>query len=103
MYSDHPSASQLLEDAKNEFAYADNVLKELIQVIRLRQNKESFHYNALSYISKWEEYREERALSDSSSNDGDSSYPLDYYKSLEKTTRTLIKELSDDFRNELRR
>ena len=54
-------------------------------------------------IDKWKEYREERALCDSSINKKESYLPLHYYRNMERTTKSLIKELKEDYKYELKR
>ena len=103
LYSDNRSLMEELEIAKKDFEKTDEELDELLEQIRSNQNKESLFYNDLSFIDNWKEYREVRAKSESSVNHGESYLPQYYYRSMERATRTLIKELREDFKHELRR
>ena len=103
LYSDNRSLMEELEIAKKDFEKTDKELEELLEQIRSNQNKESLFYNDLSFINNWKEYREVRAKSESSVNHGESYLPQYYYRSMERATRTLIKELREDFKYELRR
>lgn len=103
LYSDNRSLMEEYEIAKKDFEKTDKELEYLLGQIRLNQNKDSLFYNDLNFIDKWKEYREVRAKSESSVNHGKSYLPLYYYKSMERATRTLIKELKEDFKYELRR
>lgn len=103
LYSDNRSLMEEFEIAKRDFEKTDKELEELLEQIRLNENKESLFYNDLNFIDKWKEYREVRAKSESSVNHGESYLPQYYYRSMERATRTLIKELKDDFKYELRR
>lgn len=103
LYSDHVSGIEEIEIAQKDYEKADKELKELIEAIKLKQDKGRFHYNDFSYIDKWKEYREERALCDSSIEYKESYSPLDYYRNMERTTKSLIKELKEDYKYELRR
>ena len=103
LYSDQISGIEEIEIAQKEYEKADKELEELIETLKVKQDKGPFHYNDFSYIDKWKEYREERALCDSSINYKDSYSPLNYYKNMERTTKSLIKELKEDYKYELRR
>lgn len=103
LYSDNRSLMEELEIAKKDFEKTDKELEELLEQIRSNQNKESLFYNDLSFIDNWKEYREVRAKSESSVNHGESYLPQYYYRSMERATRTLIKELREDFKYELRK
>ena len=103
LYSDHLSGIEEIKIAQKEFEKADKELEELIDTLRLKQDKGPFHYNDFSYIDKWKEYREERALCDSSINNKESYLPLHYYRNMERTTKSLIKELKEDYKYELKR
>lgn len=103
LYSDNRSLMEELEIAKTDFEKTDKELEELLEQIRSNQNKESLFYNDLSFIDNWKEYREVRAKSESSVNHGESYLPQYYYRSMERATRTLIKELREDFKYELRK
>lgn len=102
LYSDHISGVEEIEIAKKEYEKANKELEELIETLKVKQDKGSFHYNDFSYIDKWKGYREERALCDSSINNKESYLPLHYYWSMKRTTKSLIKELKDDFKYELK-
>lgn len=103
LYSDQLSGIAEIEIAQKEYEKADKELEELIETLILKQDKGYFHYNDFSYIDKWKEYRKERALCDSSINNKDSYLPLWYYRNLERTTKSLIKELKEDYKNDLRK
>lgn len=103
LYSDHISGIEEIQIAQKDYEKADKELKELIEAINLKQDKGRFHYNDFSYIDKWKEYREERALCDSSIEYKESYSPLDYYRNMERTTKSLIKELKEDYKYELRK
>lgn len=103
LYSDHISGIEEIDIAKKEYEKANKELEELIETLKLKQDKGPFHYNDFSYIDKWKEYREERAFCDSSTNNKESYLPLYYYKNMERTTKSLIKELKEDYKYELKR
>lgn len=103
LYSDHVSGIEEIEIAQKEYEKADKELEELIEAIKLKQDKGRFHYNDFSYIDKWKEYRQERALCDSTIEYKESYSPLCYYRNMERTTRSLIKELKEDYKYELKR
>ena len=103
LYSDQISGVEEIEIAKKEYEKANKELEELIETLKLKQDKGPFHYNDFSYIDKWKEYREERALCDSSINNKESYLPLHYYRNMERTTKSLIKELKEDYKYELKR
>ena len=103
LYSDHIGGIEEIEIAKKEYEKANKELEELIETLKVKQEKGPFHYNDFSYIDKWKEYREERALCDSSINNKESYLPLHYYRNMERTTKSLIKELKEDYKYELKR
>lgn len=103
LYSDQISGVEEIEIAKKEYEKANKELEELIDVLKVKQDKGPFHYNDFSYIDKWKEYREERALCDSSINNKEGYLPLHYYRNMERTTKSLIKELKEDYKYELKR
>lgn len=103
LYSDQLSDIEEIEIAKKEYEKADKELEELIETLKLKQDKGPFHYNDFSYIDKWKEYRAERALCDSATNNKESYLPLRYYLDMERTTKSLIKELKEDYKYELKR
>lgn len=103
LYSDHIGGIEEIEISKKEYEKANKELEELIETLKVKQEKGSFHYNDFSYIDKWKEYREERALCDSSINNKESYLPLHYYRNMERTTKSLIKELKEDYKYELKR
>lgn len=103
LYSYHKSGIEEIEIAQKEYEKTDKELDELIETLKLKQDKGPFHYNDFSYIDKWKEYRQERALCDSSISYKESYSPLYYYKNMERTTKSLIKELKEDYKNELKR
>lgn len=103
LYSDHIGGIEEIEIAKKEYEKANKELEELIETLKVKQEKGPFHYNDFSYIDKWKEYREERALCDSSINNKESYLPLYYYRNMERTTKSLIKELKEDYKYELKR
>lgn len=103
LYSDQISGVEEIEIAQKEYEKANKELEELIDVLKVKQDKGPFHYNDFSYIDKWKEYREERALCDSSINNKESYLPLHYYRNMERTTKSLIKELKEDYKYELKR
>ena len=103
LYSDHIGGIEEIEIAKKEYEKASKKLEELIETLKVKQEKGPFHYNDFSYIDKWKEYREERALCDSSINNKESYLPLHYYRNMERTTKSLIKELKEDYKYELKR
>ena len=100
LYSDQISIEEEYENAKKKYNDAELELEELIERIKSTQNK--LFYVDFSYINKWKEYREERALCDSSYNEEIYS-PLLYVQNKERTTKALIKELKDDYKNELKK
>lgn len=103
LYSDHISGIEEIEIAQKEYEKADKELEELIETLKLKQEKGPFHYNDFSYIDKWKEYRKERAFCDTSINNKESYLPLHYYRNMERTTKSLIKELKEDYKFELRK
>ena len=103
LYSDHIGGLEEIEIAQKEYEKANEELEKLIEILKVKQDKGPFHYNDFSYIEKWKEYREERALCDSSINNKESYLPLDYYRNMERTTKSLIKELKEDYKYELKR
>ncbi len=103
LYSDHISGIEEIEIAQKEYEKADKELEELIETLKLKQYKGPFHYNDFSYIDKWKEYRKERAFCDTSINNKESYLPLHYYRNMERTTKSLIKELKEDYKFELRK
>jgi len=103
LYSDQISGIEEIEIAKKNYEKADKELEELIVTLKVKQDRGPFHYNNFSYIDKWKEYRQERALCDSSINYEDSYLPLWYYRNLERNTKSLIKELKEDYKYELRK
>lgn len=103
LYSDQIDGIKEIEIAQEEYEKADKELDELIETLKVKQKKGPFHYNDFSYIDKWKEYRKERAFCDSSINNKESYLPLWYYRNLERTTRSLIKELKEDYKYELKR
>lgn len=103
LYSYQLSGLEAIEIAQKEYEKADEELVELIDVLKVKQDKGPFHYNDFSYIEKWREYRKERALCDSSINNKESILPLHYYRDMERTTKTLIKELKEDYKYELKK
>lgn len=103
LYSDQISNIEEIDIAQKEYEKANKELEELIETLKLKQDKGSFHYNDFSYIDKWKEYREERAFCDSVTNNKESYLPLYYYKNMERTTKSLIKELKEDYKYELKR
>ncbi|WP_036911470.1 DUF1311 domain-containing protein [Prevotella sp. FD3004] len=103
LYSDQISGIEEIEIAQKEYEKANKELEELIDVLKVKQDKGPFHYNDFSYINKWKEYREERALCDSSINNKEGYLPLHYYRNMERTTKSLIKELKEDYKYELKR
>ena len=103
LYSDHIGGIEEIEIAKKEYEKASKKLEELIETLKVKQEKGPFHYNDFSYIDKWKEYREERALCDSSINNKESYLPLHYYRNMERTTKSLIKELKEDYKYELKK
>lgn len=103
LYSDHIGGIEEIEIAKKEYEKANKELEELIETLKVKQEKGPFHYNDFSYLEKWKEYREERALCDSSINNKESYLPLHYYRNMERTTKSLIKELKEDYKYELKK
>ena len=103
LYSDQIDSIKEIEIAQEEYEKADKELDDLIETLKLKQDKGRFHYNDFSYIDKWKEYRQERALCDSSIEYKESYSPLDYYRNLERTTRSLLKEIKEDYKYELKR
>lgn len=103
LYPDNLNILEEIENAKSNYEKADKELEELIDVLKVKQDKGPFHYNDFSYIEKWKEYRKERALCDSSINNKESYLPLHYYRNMERTTKSLIKELKEDYKYELKR
>ena len=103
LYSDHIDSIKEIEIAQEEYEKADKELNELIETLKVKQKKGPFHYNDFSYIDKWKEYRKERAFCDTSINNKESYLPLWYYRNLERTTRSLIKEIKEDYKYELKR
>ena len=103
LYSYNLSSLEEIDLAQKEYEKANKELEELIDVLKVKQDKGSFHYNDFSYIEKWKEYRKERALCDSSINNKENYLPLHYYRNLERTTKSLIKELKEDYKYELKR
>ena len=103
LYSDQLSGHEEIEIAQKEYEEANEELEKLIEILKVKQDKGPFHYNDFSYIEKWKEYRKERALCDSSINNKESYLPLYYYMNMERTTKSLIKELKEDYKYELKR
>ena len=103
LYSDQIDSIKEIEIAQEEYEKADKELDDLIDTLKLKQDKGRFHYNDFSYIDKWKEYRQERALCDSSIEYKESYSPLHYFTNMERTTKSLIKELKEDYKYELKR
>ena len=103
LYSDHIDSIKEIEIAQEEYEKADKELDELIETLKVKQDKGSFRYNDFRYIDKWKEYRKERALCDSSIKNKASCLSLHYYRNMERTTKSLIKELKEDYKYELKR
>lgn len=103
LYSYHLSSLEEIDIAQKEYEKVNKELEELIETLKVKQDKGPFHYNDFSYIDKWKEYRKERALCDSSINNKESYLPLHYYRNMERTTKSLIKELKEDYKYELKR
>ena len=103
LYPDNLNILEEIENAKSNFDKADKELEELIEKIKSKQDNNSLFYNDFSYIEKWKEYRKERALCDSSVNNKESYMPLWFFRNQERTTKTLIKELKEDYKDELKR
>lgn len=103
LYSDYIGGIEEINIAQKEYEEADKELDSLIEVLKNKQDKGPFHYNDFSYIEKWKEYRKERALCDSSTNYKESYLPLWYYRDLKRITKSLIKELKDDYKNVLQK
>lgn len=102
LYLDSPNLIDELSIAKCNYSKANSELEELIERIKFKTKERSSSYSDFGYLNKWKEYREERAKCDSSV-DKDNYLPLYYQRSLERTTKTLIMELKEDFKYELRR
>lgn len=102
LYSDSSNLIDELSIARCNYAKANSELEELIEKIKSKTKDHPLSYSDFSYLNMWKEYREERAKCDSSV-DKDNYLPLYYHRSLERTTRTLIKELKEDYKYELRR
>ena len=102
LYSDQSTSKEEFEIAKCNYEKANCELEALIDSIQSKTGKRSFSYSDFGYIKKWKEYREERAKCESSTNK-DFYSPVYYQRSLERTTKTLIKELKDDYKYELKR
>ncbi len=100
LYSEQLSLEEEFELAKSDFSKADHDLETLIETIKSKQDG-VFVYVDFDYIEKWKDYRKERARCDSSLNK-DSYSPLHYYRNMTRTTKALIKELKEDFKNELK-
>lgn len=103
LYSYQLSDLEEIEIAQKEYEKANEELEKLIEILKVKQDKGPFHYNDFSYIDKWKEYRKERALCDSSINNKESYLPLHYYRNMERTTKSLIKELKEDYKYELKK
>ena len=103
LYSDHISGIEEIKTAQKEYEKADIELEELIETLKVKQDKGRFHYNDFSYIDKWKDYRKERALCDSSIEYNESYSPLDYFRNMERMTKSLIKEIKEDYKYELKR
>lgn len=103
LYSYQLSGLEEIEIAQKEYEKVDEELGKLIEILKVNQVKGPFHYNDFSYIEKWKEYRKERALCDSSVNNKENYLPLHYYRNMERTTKSLIKELKEDYKYELKR
>ena len=103
LYSYQLSGLEEIEIAQKEYEKANEELEKLIEILKVKQDKGPFHYNDFSYIDKWKEYRKERALCDSSINNKESYLPLHYYRNMERTTKSLIKELKEDYKYELKK
>ena len=103
LYSYQLSGLEEIEIAQKEYEKANEELEKLIEILKVKQDKGPVHYNDFSYIDKWKEYRKERALCDSSINNKESYLPLHYYRNMERTTKSLIKELKEDYKYELKK
>ena len=102
LYSGSPNLIDELSIAECNYEKANSELEELVERIKSKTKEHPLSYSDFSYLNKWKEYREERAKCDSSV-DKDNYLPLYYQKSLERTTRILIKELKEDYKYELKR
>lgn len=103
LYSGMPSGKEEIEIAESEYKKADAELHALVAQIMVIQENDPVHNCNLTFFEKWKEYREVRAQSESSIFHGKDYFPLYYYKSMERTTKTLIKELQEDYKYELKR
>ena len=103
LYSYHIDGIEEINIAKKEFEKADKELEKLIDTLKIKLVNGPFHYNDFSYIEKWKEYRKDRAFCDSSINNKENYLPLHYYRNMERTTKSLIKELKEDYKYELKR
>lgn len=103
LYSDRPTGIKEIEIAECEYKKADMELQVLITRLKEMQDKNPIFNSSLTFIDNWKEYRETRAQSESSILHGEKIMPLYYYRSLERTTRALIKELKEDYKYELKR
>ena len=103
LYSGMPSGKEEIEFAESEYKKADAELQDLADKIKVIQEHDPVHNSNFTFFEKWKEYREVRAKSESSIFHGKDYLPLYYYKSLERTTRTLIKELKEDYKYELKK
>lgn len=103
LYSYHLSSLEEIDIAQKEYEKVNKELEELIETLKVKQDKGYFHYNDFSYIDKWKDYRKERALCDSSIEYNESYSPLRYFRNMERTTKSLIKELKEDYKYELKR
>lgn len=101
LYSDQLNIEEEFENAKLNYNKANSELESLIERIQAKQDGTSLFYVDFSYIEKWKEYREERAKCDSSYNEGIYS-PLQFYQNLERITKALRKELTEDYKYVLR-
>lgn len=103
LYSDNPSGIKEIDIAECEYKKVDSELQDLISKLKEKQDKNPIFNSSLTFIDKWKEYRETRAQSESSILHGERVMPLYYFRSLERTTSALIKELKEDYKFELKR
>lgn len=94
---------EMIDEINSEFDKADKDLSLLIDQIKAQRTDGDLFSNNLDYIEEWKQYRSSKAKSEASLSEGGTIYPIIYTQSMLKTTKTLIKELKEEYKYLLRR
>jgi len=96
-------ATKDLYEYNKELEECNNELDSLVKIIN--ENIENIEYELynLDFLPSWKEYRKNRAVTDSKQHEDESTQSLVYTLSMVKTTRSLIQELRQEYREVLRK